>query len=282
MKTVIVGKDKQVTHAQIGGGQEFVLIAGPCVIESREHAFKHAEQILKITQQAGVKLIYKSSYDKANRTSSKSFRGLGLDQGLEILAALRREFAVPIITDVHSPEEVQAAAKVVDLLQIPAFLCRQTDLLAAAGRSALPVMVKKGQFLSPDDMPFVIDKIKATGNKQVICCERGTSFGYRDLIVDMRGLQTMRSFGSPVVLDASHSVQRLGGVNGVSGGDRTQIPALARAGVAVGIDALFIECHENPDKALSDSMSQFPLNKLPALLDELLPIWKLRQDSLKE
>ena len=260
----------------IGGGAPLVLIAGPCAIESKEHALSTANSLVEITQQLGIRLIYKSSYDKANRTSKESFRGVGLEKGLDILAAVKQQLNISLITDVHKVEEVSQAAAVVDILQIPAFLCRQTDLLVAAGQSGKAVMIKKGQFLHPSDMHYAAQKVTDTGNKNLLLCERGTCFGYRDLVVDFRGLLMMKEIGYPVVFDATHSVQQMGGAGGTSSGNREFIPALARAAVAVGADAVFLECHENPDLAPSDGANMLPLSEVRSLLKELIAIAKLR------
>ena len=253
----------------IGGESPLAFICGPCVIESRDHALFMAENVARIRQELALPIVFKSSYDKANRTSAGSFRGVGLQEGLKILQEIQALFSMPVVTDVHSEEEAAAAAEVVDLLQIPAFLCRQTSLLLAAGRSGKPVMVKKGQFLHPQDMAYASDKIKASGNSQVIFCERGSCFGYRDLVVDFRSLSIMSELGCPVVFDATHSVQVIGGAGGASGGNRKYVPMLARAAVAAGVDALFFECHDNPVQAPSDGPNMVPLDALPSLLADL-------------
>ena len=252
-----------------GGDARFALIAGPCVIESRDHALRHAEAIGRIARSLERPLIYKSSFDKANRTSVGSFRGLTMDEGLAILADVRDATGLPVLTDVHEPAQATAAGEVVDCLQIPAFLCRQTDLLLAAGATGKAVNVKKGQFLAPEDVKHVIDKVRSTGNANVLITERGASFGYRTLIVDFAGFPTMRSFGAPLVFDATHSVQRPGAADGRSGGDRTKVPYLARAAVACGVDGLFLEVHEDPDHAPSDGPNMVPLAALPELLASL-------------
>jgi len=245
------------------------LIAGPCQIESLEHCLFLGEKILEITNQLPINLVFKASFDKANRTSLKGVRGVGIDQGLEVLGAVREKLNIPVVTDIHLPEQAKGASQVVDMLQIPAFLCRQTDLLTAAGETGLPIQVKKGQFLHPSDMKFVAEKICSTGNKQVILCERGTSFGYRDLVVDMRSLIMMRQLGFPVVFDATHSVQQLGSEHGHSLGSREYIAPLSRAATAVGVDGLFIEVHENPSSAPSDGASMLELSNLAPLLQSL-------------
>ena len=262
----------------VGGGQPLALICGPCVIESRESSLFHAAEIAKIARRSGVPLIFKSSYDKANRTSLSGFRGLGLDEGLKVLGEVRSEIGVPVVTDVHSEEEAIAAAGVVDLLQIPAFLCRQTNLLLAAGSTGCPVMIKKGQFLHPADMAYAVDKVFSTGNENVLLCERGTCFGYRELVVDFRSLAVMRALGQPVVFDATHSVQIMGGALGASGGNREFVPLLARAAVAAGVDAVFLECHEQPEKALSDGPNMVPL----ADLEKLLGVLKALDEKSRE
>ncbi len=250
------------------------VFCGPCVIESREHALQHAELISAITRKLGISLIYKSSYDKANRTSAKSFRGLGIDEGLRVLADVRSAIGSPVVTDVHSPEEAEIAGKVVDVIQVPAFLCRQTDLLLAAGSSGKPVMVKKGQFLHPLDMSFCAEKIRSTGNENVLLCERGSCFGYRELVVDFRSLGWMREI-APVVFDVTHSVQVMGGAGGSSSGHRRFVPALARAAVAAGVDALFIEAHRDPASAPSEGPNMVPLAELEALLTDLKALHEL-------
>ena len=255
-----------------GGGTSFVLIAGPCVIEDRDSALRHAEALSSLTTRLHVPFVYKSSYDKANRSSHASFRGLGMEEGLSILAEVKRELGVPLLTDVHTPREVVAAAEVVDILQIPAFLCRQTDLLLAAGHSRRSVNIKKGQFLAPSDMEYVARKVASTGNRRILLTERGASFGYHNLVSDMRSLPILAGCGYPVVYDATHSVQLPGGRGPMSGGQREFIPPLARAAVAVGIDGLFMEIHEEPERALSDSATVFPLARLESLLHTLVDL----------
>ena len=258
-----------------GGGTPFVLIAGPCVVEDRDSALRHAEALRSITARLHVPFIYKSSYDKANRSSHASFRGLGIQEGLNILAEVKRELGVPLLTDIHTPQEVTATAEVVDILQIPAFLCRQTDLLLAAGHSQRPVNIKKGQFLAPSDMEYVAQKIASTGNRRILLTERGASFGYHNLVSDMRSLPILARCGYPVVYDATHSVQLPGGQGTMSGGQREFIPPLARAAVAVGVDGLFMEVHEEPERALSDSATVFPLARLEPLLHTLVDLDRL-------
>ncbi len=250
----------------------FFLIAGPCVIEGRDFTLKTAESISKIARAHNVPLIFKSSYDKANRTSNTSYRGLGIDKGLKILEAVRSEIGLPVLSDVHSENEVAAAGKVLDVLQIPAFLCRQTELLLAAGKTGKVVNIKKGQFLAPWDMIHAVDKVKSTGNEQILLTERGTTFGYNNLVSDMRSLIVMREWGYPVVFDATHSVQLPGGGGGVSSGQRQYVLPLARAAVAVGCDALFLEVHPNPDQAPSDGPNMIDLENLNRLLTQIRSI----------
>lgn len=255
-----------VGNLRIGGDLPLAVIAGPCVIESRESALRHAAALKKGAERVGVGYIFKSSYDKANRSSIDSFRGPGLEKGLEILAAVKAEIGVPILTDVHEIDQVAAVKEVADVLQIPAFLCRQTDFVLAVARSGRAVNVKKGQFLAPWDMRNIVEKIRATGNEQILLTERGASFGYNNLVSDMRSLVVMRELGYPVVFDATHSLQLPGGLGNASGGERKYIPALARAGVAAGIDALFMEVHEDPDRALSDGPNSLALENFENLL----------------
>ena len=254
---------------EIGNDLPFVLIAGPCQIESEAHAFEMADALRTIAQAAGVGLIYKSSFDKANRTSAGAQRGVGIVRGLQILAAVRERYQIPVLTDVHAPEQCDPAAEAVDVLQIPAFLCRQTDLLLAAGETGRAVNVKKGQFLAPWDMAHVAAKIASTGNESILLTERGTSFGYNTLVNDFRSLPVMAATGYPVVYDATHSVQQPGGLGGASGGQREFAPVLARAALAVGVAALFIECHPDPDHAPSDGPTMIPLSAMPALIARL-------------
>lgn len=251
-----------------GGGVPFALIAGPCVIENRDHSLRHAEALRDICTTAEVPLVFKSSYDKANRTSISAYRGPGLDEGLQILADVRAAFDIPVLTDVHTDEQARAAGDVVDILQIPAFLCRQTDLLLAAASTGKVVNVKKGQFLSPSDMTNIVDKLRSETDK-ILLTDRGTSFGYNTLIVDFAGFPTMRATGQPLVFDATHAVQRPGGNGASTGGDRTKVPYLARAAVACGVDGLFMEVHEDPDHAPSDGPNMLRLDSLGDLLGEL-------------
>jgi len=256
----------------IGGGAPLALIAGPCAIEGEAHALRTAETLARIAAEAKVPFVYKSSYDKANRSALGSYRGPGLQEGLRILARVRDAMGCPVLSDVHSPDEVRPAAAVLDCLQIPAFLCRQTDLVVACGRSGRPVNVKKGQFMAPWDMGNVVEKLRASGAVAVTLTERGASFGYNNLVVDFRGLAVMRSFGTPVVFDATHSVQLPGGEGTRSGGERQYVAPLARAAVAFGVDALFMEVHEAPDRAPSDGPTMLPIAELPRLLEEVQAI----------
>lgn len=256
----------------LGGGSPLVLIAGPCVVEDRRMVLQTARTIARIARRYHLPFIFKASYKKANRTSGRSFSTIGMAEALEILAEVKRELGVPILTDIHSPEEAQRAAVVADVLQIPAFLCRQTDLLQAAGRTGKVVNVKKGQFLAPQEMKLAAEKVALTGNKKILLTERGTSFGYNNLVVDMRSLAIMGKTGYPVVLDATHSVQLPGGGGDRSGGQPEYIFPIARAGVAAGCDALFVETHPNPSRALSDAASQLQLNRLEALLQQVLAV----------
>src|ERR1041385_6107336 len=251
-------KTVKIGGFEIGAGQPLALIAGPCVIESADSALRHPGGLQPVAA--------KSSYDKANRTSLESFRGPGVDEGLKILAKVRREIGVPVLTDVHEIDQIAAAAEAVDVLQIPAFLCRQTDFVLAVGRSGKVVNIKKGQFLAPWDVKNVVEKVVSTGNEQVTVTERGASFGYNNLVSDMRSLVVLGDIGYPVVFDATHSLQQPGGLGKASGGERRYIPALARAAAAVGIDALFMEVHEDPDRALSDVPNSLALKDLEKLL----------------
>jgi 2-dehydro-3-deoxyphosphooctonate aldolase (KDO 8-P synthase) len=258
------------------------LIAGPCVIESRDSALRHAERLRDVAGAAGVGYVFKSSFDKANRTSGASFRGLGMDEGLAILAEVRREIGVPVLTDVHEAGQVPAVAAVVDVLQTPAFLCRQTDFLTAVAAAGKPMNVKKGQFLSPAEMEHVVAKATAGGNHQLLVTERGTSFGYQNLVVDMRALAILAGFGYPVVFDATHSVQLPGGAGGASSGQREFVPTLARAAVAVGVAGVFMEVHEDPDRAPSDGPNSVRLADLAGLLAQLVAldrVAKSREDA---
>ena len=258
-----------VGQIRIGGLEPFALITGPCQLESLDHARRMAEAIARACAPTGTGFIFKASYDKANRSSLSTQRGLGLEAGLEILAKIRAEFGCPILTDVHDAAQCPAAGEVCDVIQIPAFLCRQTDLLLAAGRTGRVINVKKGQFLAPWDMVHVAEKIASTGNENILLCDRGTSFGYNTLVSDFRGLPTMARTGYPVVFDATHSVQQPGGQGSTSGGQREFAPVLARAAVAVGVSALFIETHQDPDNAPSDGPNMIPVDKMEALIGQL-------------
>jgi len=251
---------------EISNRLPFTLLAGPCVIESEDFTMKVAESIKLIADRCGVPLVFKSSFDKANRTSKDGFRGPGLQEGLKILQRVRDEVGVPVVTDVHTPEQASAVAEVADILQTPAFLCRQTDFIQAVAATGKIINIKKGQFLAPWDMQHVLDKALATGNENIMLCERGASFGYNNLVSDMRSLMVMREFGAPVVFDATHSVQQPGGLGGATGGNREFVPGLSRAAVATGVAALFMEVHPDPDKALSDGPNSLPLSDLEALL----------------
>jgi 2-dehydro-3-deoxyphosphooctonate aldolase (KDO 8-P synthase) len=262
----MAAKKVKVGSIEIGAGAPLAVIAGPCVIEGRESALRHAAALKEAADRVGVPYIFKSSYDKANRSSVDSFRGPGLEKGLEILAEVKNQIGVPVLTDVHEKEQVGAAKEIVDILQIPAFLCRQTDFVVAVAQSGRVVNVKKGQFLAPWDMRNVVEKILSTGNDQLLLTERGVSFGYNNLVSDMRALVVMRELGYPVVFDVTHSLQLPGGLGKASGGERKYIAPLARAGVALGIDALFMEVHEEPDRALSDGPNSLPLNAFEGLL----------------
>ncbi len=269
----------KIGDINIGNKNSFVLIAGPCVIEEEKLTFKIAINIQKITQKLNIPFIFKASYDKANRTSIKSFRGPGIKKGLKILSKIKKELNIPVLSDVHSPDEAVEAAKVLDIIQIPAFLCRQTDLLIAAGRSMKVVNIKKGQFLAPEDMEQVVKKIEATGNKKILLTERGTSFGYHSLINDFRSLAIMSNTGYPVIFDATHSVQQPGGLGNATGGKSEFVPLLSRCAVAAGCAGIFMEVHPNPEKALSDGPNMLKLNKLEKLLICLKKIDRIIKSS---
>lgn len=262
-RTVSIG------NLNVANDRPLALIAGPCAMESREHALETAQALVEMTSALGMPLIYKSSFDKANRTSANAPRGIGLARALEIFAEIKERFGCPVITDVHEASQCAAVAEIVDVLQIPAFLCRQTDLLIAAANTGRAVNVKKGQFLAPWDMANVADKIRGAGNDKVLLTERGTSFGYNTLVSDMRGLPILAETGCPIVFDATHSVQQPDGKGTSSGGERRFVPVLARAAVAIGVAAVFIETHEDPDRAPSDGPNMVPLSELPALLADL-------------
>ncbi len=265
----------RIGQVTCGGGGPLTIIAGPCVIESRELTLAIAEQLQVICQRQGLPLVFKASFDKANRTSGGSFRGLGMMEGLEVLRAVNEITGLPTVTDVHLPEQAAAVAEVCDLLQIPAFLARQTDLLLAAAATGKPVHVKKGQFMAPADMQYVVDKLRSAQAAGIMLCERGTFFGYGRLVNDMQALPLMRQIGVPVVFDATHSVQQPGGLGGATGGNREMIWPLARAAVAVGVDAVFIETHPDPDKSPSDGPNMVPLARVEELLSQLRQIAEL-------
>lgn len=271
MQAFMKAKSFRIGSAVIGG-RGLLLILGPCVLESEKFAFRAASRLVEITRRLGVPFIFKASYDKANRTSPRSFRGPGLQEGCAILGAIRREFGIPVTTDVHSPEDVKVAAEHVDLLQIPAFLCRQTDLITAAGRSGRAVNVKKGQFLSPWEIEPIAEKLRGTGCRKFFFTERGTTFGYNNLVADMRSIPWIREQGCHVVFDATHSVQRPGGGGDRTTGDGKLAPVLAAAAVAAGADGVFLETHECPARAPSDGPNQIPLAQLPGVLRKLLAI----------
>lgn len=272
-------KVKITDSIAVGPGAPLLLIAGPCQIESYDHCMAVAAVLAQIAERCRVNLVFKSSYDKANRTSVSSKRGPGIDEGLRILQSVRRDSGIPVLTDVHSPEEASAAGEIVDILQTPAFLCRQTDLLIAAGATGKPVNIKKGQFLSPSDMSHSAAKVSSTGNENILLCERGTCFGYRDLVVDIRGISIMKQIGFPVIFDATHSVQSMGGISGASGGSREFAPLLARASAAAGVDGLFLECHEQPENAPSDGATMLPLDSVEAVVASVAAIRDLVRES---
>jgi 2-dehydro-3-deoxyphosphooctonate aldolase (KDO 8-P synthase) len=272
-------KPFKVANLDLGSGQLF-LIAGPCVVESEAHALKMAEAISAITRRIDLPYIFKASYDKANRTSASGYRGPGIDEALRVLGRVRVDLGLPVLTDVHSVSQVRGAAEVADVLQIPAFLSRQTDLIVEAARSGRAVNIKKGQFLAPHDMKNAIEKATSQGNDRVLVTERGASFGYNNLVVDFRGFPIMRSFGHPVVFDVTHSLQRPGGLGTASGGDSQFIEYMARAGVACGVDGVFMEVHDNPAAALSDGPNSLPLDRLTPLLEKLKAINELVRDEL--
>ena len=265
-----------------GGGGPLLVIAGTCVIESRESALAHARALAEIAREVGLPLVFKASFDKANRTSIDSFRGPGLAAGLEVLAEVREATGLPVLSDVHEPDQCGPAGDVLDVVQVPAFLCRQTDLLLAAATTGKPVNVKKGQFLAPEDTAPIVEKLRRGGARGILLTERGTTFGYHDLVVDFRGIPRMRSLGVPVVFDATHSVQRPGGLGSATGGQPEFIPVLARAAVAAGADAVFLEVHEDPSRALSDGPNSLPLARVPALLAELRDLHRFVRERRRE
>jgi len=256
----------------MGNGQPLLVVAGPCVIENERLCLDVAARMKEVCASLSLPYVFKASFDKANRTSVSSFRGVGIDEGLRVLALVKRRLGLPVLTDIHTPEQAAPVAAVVDVLQIPAFLCRQTDLLVAAGRTGLPVNIKKGQFMAPEDMARAAEKVRSAGNGRVILCERGTCFGYHDLVVDMRSIVRMRAMGYPVLFDATHSVQQPAALGTQSGGERGMVPALAAAAVAAGADGIFLETHPEPDRALSDSATMLPVESVPALLSRLKAI----------
>ena len=268
-----------IGNITIGNDRPLALIAGPCVLESRAHAMEMSHALVELTARLGIGLIYKTSFDKANRTSSKSERGLGLEACLPILAEVREKYGCPVLTDVHTAEQCAPVAEAVDVLQIPAFLCRQTDLLVAAAKTKRPMNIKKGQFLAPWDMKNVAKKVSEAGNENILLCERGASFGYNTLVSDMRALPIMAQTGYPVVFDATHSVQQPGGQGDRSGGEREYVPVLARAAVAVGVAAIFMETHQDPDHAPSDGPNMVKLKDMPALLQSLMEFDKLAKSK---
>jgi 2-dehydro-3-deoxyphosphooctonate aldolase (KDO 8-P synthase) len=262
----------QLGDITIGGWSPIVLMAGPCVIESEEHALRTAEALAEITRRVGVPFIFKASFDKANRTSGRSFRGPGLTEGLRVLASIKQQLSVPVVTDIHEPAQAELTAEIADVLQIPAFLCRQTDLLVAAARTQRIVNIKKGQFVAPNDMRHAVEKVFDAGNSRVIVTERGTSFGYHDLVVDMRSFPILRSLGVPVIFDVTHALQQPGGGDGVTTGLAQYIEPLASAGVAAGVDGVFLEVHEEPLRAKSDAQNALRLDRLESLLHRLTAI----------
>ena len=266
-------------NIKIGNNSRFALLAGPCAIESEEMTMEVAYELKNICTRLEIPFIFKSSFDKANRTSVTSPRGIGIEKGLQILQRIKSELNVPIITDVHESWQCPIVAEIADILQIPAFLCRQTDLLVAAAETGRAINVKKGQFLAPWDMRNVVEKLRSTGNERIMVCERGSSFGYNNLVVDMTSLVEMRQFGVPVVFDATHSVQKPGGAGGVTGGNREMVPHLIRAALAVGVDAIFAEVHPNPDKAFSDAANQLRLNDIENILKQAIAIDKIIKSS---
>jgi 2-dehydro-3-deoxyphosphooctonate aldolase (KDO 8-P synthase) len=271
VKVITIGTNKE-NKITIGGKNRFVLIAGPCVIESEEMVMKIADEISEICKKLGLQYIFKASFDKANRSSIHSFRGSGLDDGLKILKKVKDQFKLPIVTDVHETWQCKRVAEVVDMLQIPAFLCRQTDLLIAAAATGLPVNIKKGQFLAPWDMKNIVIKMEESGNSNILLCERGSTFGYNNMVVDMRSLLEMRKFGYPIVFDVTHSVQKPGGLGTATSGDREYVYPLIRAGLAVGVDAIFAEVHPDPDNAKSDGPNMIRLDDLENILKVAIKI----------
>ncbi len=273
--SIAITKTVEIGNVPIGGDHPLALIAGPCVIESERQAMETAEKLKRVTGDSGIPFIFKASYDKANRSSIDSFRGPGLHDGLKILKKIRNELNIPVLSDIHKEEEIGPASEVLDVLQIPAFLCRQTDLLVVAAKSGKPVNIKKGQFMAPWDMKNVVHKVEQSGSQKILLTERGFTFGYNNLVADMRSLALMREYGYPVVFDVTHSLQLPGGQGTKSGGQRELIPYLARGAVAVGCDAIFMEIHPDPDNALSDGPNMLKLDNLSELLQQIIPIDRL-------
>ena len=272
----------QLCNFEVGDGRPLFVIAGPCVIESEALALDTAGRLKEITSSLGIPFIYKSSFDKANRSSHESFRGPGIEQGLKILSRVKQSIGVPVLTDVHEDTPLAEVSDVVDVLQTPAFLCRQTDFIRNVASQGLPVNIKKGQFLAPWDMKLVVEKARSTGNEKIMVCERGVSFGYNYLVSDMRSLVIMREFGCPVIFDATHSVQLPGGLGNQSGGQREFVPALARAATAAGIDGLFFETHPDPDRALSDGPNSLPLDEVPRLMEVLMKVDRMIKEQVDQ
>lgn len=270
----------QITPDILLGGDQPVIIAGPCVVETETITLETAHRLKEIAAALGLPLVFKASYDKANRTSVGSFRSIGFDSALEILALAKQQTGLPVLTDVHETDQIAPVVAVVDIIQIPAFLCRQTDLLLAAGRSGQVVNIKRGQFMAPEDMGYAVDKVREGGSRRAFLTERGASFGYHNLVVDMRALPIMRQY-TPVVFDVTHSVQTPGGMGGKSGGNREFAPFLARAAAGAGVDGFFIETHPNPSQALSDGPNMIPLDDMPAFLEQLLTIWQANRPYVK-
>ena len=275
----IAQRTVKVDQLSIANDRPLTLIAGPCQMESKDHAFEMCGALKELTKRLGLQFIFKTSFDKANRTSLKSQRGVGFEKGLQIFGELKSHFGVPVLTDIHLPEQCDEMASVVDVMQIPAFLCRQTDLLIAAAKTGRALNVKKGQFLAPWDMKNVANKISESGNENIMLCERGASFGYNTLVSDMRALPEMKKTGYPVIFDATHSVQQPGGLGGTSGGDRKMVPVLARAAIAVGVAGVFMETHQAPDNAPSDGPNMVKLSDMPALLETLMAFDKLSKET---
>jgi len=275
----IAQRTVKVDQLSIANDRPLTLIAGPCQMESKDHAFEMCGALKELTKRLGLQFIFKTSFDKANRTSLKSQRGVGFEKGLQIFEELKSHFGVPVLTDIHLPEQCDEMASVVDVMQIPAFLCRQTDLLIAAAKTGRALNVKKGQFLAPWDMKNVANKISESGNENIMLCERGASFGYNTLVSDMRALPEMKKTGYPVIFDATHSVQQPGGLGSTSGGDRKMVPVLARAAIAVGVAGVFMETHQAPDNAPSDGPNMVKLSDMPALLETLMAFDKLSKET---